>query len=152
MYLKGFHSPKFHQILISFDFFLGHLSMACSKCVVCGFAVFIVFLKFLWSFSNSIPQHWIKWRWKEFIRQSFIKFWLFLRLLWAMKVWHARNVQCVVSLFLLFFSGFMKFLQFNTVTLDRRMSKGFHLTEFHQILIIFEICAGNVSVSRVRNV
>ena len=143
MYSKGFHSPKFHQILISFDFFLGHLSMACSKCALCGFAVFIVFqsfyevfpiqyrniewntverisfarvsstydyfldcyeqckfcmvemcnvrflcfrsfFKFLWSFSNSISQHWITDSCQDFICHSFIKFWLFLRFLWAM--------------------------------------------------------------------
>jgi len=90
--LKGFHLTEFHQILISFDFFMDHLRMACSKCAMCSFAVFIVVFRFL------------------------------------------------------------KFLRFNTVTLDRRMLKGFHLTEFHQILIIFEIFMGNVSVSRVRNV
>ena len=37
---------EFHQFLISFDFFLGHLSMACSKCAMCSFAVFIVFVRF----------------------------------------------------------------------------------------------------------
>ena len=44
--LKGFHLTEFHQILISFDFFMGHLSMACSKCAMCSFAVFIVVFRF----------------------------------------------------------------------------------------------------------
>ena len=44
--LNGFHLPEFHRILISFDFFMGHLRMACSKCAMCSFAVFIVFFRF----------------------------------------------------------------------------------------------------------